>query len=88
MGSILATEEHKRMQGRTDSERLVAIETTVRRIDLNLFGADGNEGKLGSLDSRVSKLENWRWWVMGIAVGSGAIIGGLVGKVLAAVGHP
>jgi hypothetical protein len=77
------------MQGKTDSERLVAIETTVRRIDLNLFGADGNEGKLGIFDKRITKLENWRWWVMGVAVGAGGIIGGLIGKAIAVVGvHP
>lgn len=67
---------------KTDSERIAVIETTVTDIKQRLFG-NGQPGELDHLHTRVSsvgnrvaKLENWRWWVVGIAVGLGVALGG------------
>ncbi len=70
---------------RSDSERLMAIETTVRDIKARLFGDDGEGGRLGSYEERITKLENWRWWVVGIAVGLGMAVGGAGKQLLAAI---
>lgn len=66
---------------RTDTERLVAIETTVNDIKLRLLG-NGQPGEIDKLHARINgigkrvmKLENWRWWVVGIAVGLGVAMG-------------
>ncbi len=56
---------------RTDSERLAVIESIVMRMDRRLFGRDGDMGEVDRLDVRVTALENWRWWLVGIAVGMG-----------------
>lgn len=66
----------------TDSERLAVIERVVTLLSDRLVGTDGNGGELDSLHRRVGKLENWRWWVVGIAVGLGIALGG-VGKAIA-----
>lgn len=80
------------MNQRSDSERLAVIESTVERIDLNLFGPDGQGGifstldrRLNSVDRRVSKLENWRSWVIGVSMGVGVVLGGLIQKFLTAL---
>lgn len=69
----------------TDSDRLAVIESIVTRMDLHLFGDDGQGGKLNSFENRITKLENWRWWVVGIAVGLGMALGGVGQKLIAAV---
>jgi len=66
---------------KTDSERLAVIEETVVDMKKRLFG-NGQPGELSSVKSRLSKLENWRWWVMGIAVGCGVVVGG-AGRAIA-----
>ncbi len=63
------------LDGRTDSQKLAVIEDAVARIELRLFGRDGNRGIVDELDIRITKLENWRWWVVGIAIGLGAASG-------------
>lgn len=63
------------MDPRSDSERLAIIETTITILSHRLLGDDGNGGELDSLHKRVSRLENWRWWVVGIGIGAGAVIG-------------
>lgn len=65
-----------------DSERLAVIESIVTNLSHRLIGMDGNGGELDSLHRRIGKLENWRWWVVGIAVGLGVALGG-AGKALA-----
>ena len=70
------------MHSPTDSERLAVIESTVGRIEKRLFGTDGDRGEIGHLDYRITKLENWRWWVVGIAVGLGVAVGG-AGRAIA-----
>ena len=79
------------MDARTDGERLAVIESIVVKLEPRLFGGDGEGGafarlekRLMGLDKRVTKLENWRWWVMGIAVGVGFVLGGWVQKAIAA----
>lgn len=67
-----------------DSDRLTRIETTLNLLSSRLLGNDGNGGELDSLHRRVGKLENWRWWVVGIAVGLGVAVGG-AGKALMTV---
>lgn len=70
---------------RTDGERLAVIETTVLDIKVRLFGGDGQAGELSSLRDRVAKLENWRWYVVGIGVGAGVTIGWIAKSALASV---
>jgi hypothetical protein len=65
----------------TDSERLAVIEETVKEIKKRLFGEDIDEGEIGHIKARITRLENWRWWVVGIAVGLGVTVGGF-GKSL------
>lgn len=67
---------------RTDSERIAVIESVCISLRDRLVGAEGNGGELLSLHKRISKLENWRWWVMGIAVACGILVGG-AGKSIA-----
>jgi len=69
------------MPPRTDSERIAVIEEVVMRMDRRLFGRDGDMGEIQHLDSRITKLENWRWWVVGMALGLGFAAGGF-GKQL------
>lgn len=63
------------MADRTDSQKLAVVEETVVRMEHRLFGRDGDRGVINELDIRITKLENWRWWVVGIAVGLGAASG-------------
>lgn len=70
---------------RSDSERLAVIEAILKSINLRLFGRDGDGGVIEHLDKRVAKLENWRWWVIGIAIGAGAATGGLASHVIEAI---
>jgi anti-sigma-K factor RskA len=62
-------------------DRLAALESSVHvltevvsRVEHRLFG-NGQPGELSALKSRITKLENWRWYVCGIAVGLGAFAG-------------
>lgn len=34
------------------------------------------------IEKRVRTLENWRWWLMGVGIGSGACLGILIDKFL------
>ena len=79
------------MPPRTDSERIAVIEEIVvrmekstERFERRLFGnSDSGElGEINHLDARITKLENWRWWVVGIAVGLGFTAGGFGHKVI------
>ena len=70
----------------SDSNKLAVIESIVIRMDRRLFGVDGSMGEMDHLDARVTKLENWRWWLIGIGIGIG--VGGGLGlsKMLEAFG--
>lgn len=66
---------------RSDHDRLILIEGVVTSMHQNLFG-NGQPGALKDIASsiervsgRVSNLENWRWWVLGIVAGAGGMIG-------------
>lgn len=66
---------------RSDSQKLASIEALLESMDHRLFGngqpgeIDRLHGKIGKVDARVTKLENWRWWVVGIGVGLGVATG-------------
>lgn len=72
------------MPPRTDSERIAVIEEVILRMEKSnarfehrLFGRDGEEmGEINHLDARITRLENWRWWLLGLAVGIGIVAGG------------
>lgn len=73
---------------RTDSEQITAIaaevaviKSTVISLDKRLFG-NGQPGHIESIYKRLAKLENWRWWVVGVAVGAGMFAGGVGHKLL------
>ena len=82
------------MPPRTDSERIAVIEEIVVRLEKSterferrLFGnSDSGElGEINHLDARITKLENWRWWVVGIAVGLGFAGGGTIMHIIESV---
>lgn len=53
----------------------VAVLTAqVESLDHRLFG-NGQPGIIDGMFKRIGKLENWRWYVMGVAVGLGGVIG-------------
>lgn len=59
------------------------MEKSSERFERRLFGRDGEEmGEINHLDARITKLENWRLWVVGIAVGLGFIAGGFGHKIV------
>lgn len=74
-------------EGESD-RRLAVIETTVIEIKHRLLG-NGQPGEIQLIHERVnghgrrlSKLENWRWWVVGIAVGLGFAGGGTIMHII------
>lgn len=71
------------MNEKTDSERLAVIEEVVTRTDHRLFG-NGQPGEISSIKGRIAKLENWRWWVVGVAVGLGIALGGSIRPIVEA----
>jgi hypothetical protein len=79
------------MSNRTDSERIASIETSVVNIEKRLFG-NGQPGDIGMIHERITlqgkriaKLENWRWWVVGVAVGAGVVGGAGLHKIVEAI---
>jgi hypothetical protein len=58
------------------AERLSAIETLLHSI-----AGNGQPGRLTTLESKVSRLIEWKYWLMGAAAGLG-IAGGLIERVL------
>ena len=77
-------------EGESD-RRLAVIETTVLEIKHRLLG-NGQPGEIQLIHERVngqgrrlSKLENWRWWVVGIAVGLGFAGGGTIMHIIESV---
>ncbi len=64
---------------RTDSERIAIIETVALRLELRLLGSDGEGGIVERLDQRISSLEQWRWWLVGLTLGSG--VAGVAGML-------
>jgi hypothetical protein len=36
--------------------------------------SNGQPGRVGLLERAVEELKRWRWWVVGAAAGSGAVI--------------
>lgn len=73
------------------SEQIMALDSKHDRMDRRIFG-NGQPGEFGvvharldrirhevsTIDDRVDKLENWRWYVMGASAGFGAI-GAMIG---------
>ena len=57
-----------------DSKQLAVLVEVVTRREHRLFG-NGKEGVIDEHAGRISKLENWRFWVVGIAVGAGMVLG-------------
>lgn len=49
------------------------IRQTVERMDMRLFG-NGQKGEISGMKARILHLENWRYWVVGIAVGVGSLM--------------
>lgn len=70
---------------RTDNERLAVIEDRVDMIYKNLFGADGEQGKLGAYNHRITKLENWRFYMLGTIAVSSAIFGSQAKEILSKI---
>ena len=69
------------MPERTDSERIAVTEAIVLELKHNLLG-NGNPGqvhllheRVNTISKRVGSLENWKWWITGISLGVGTILG-------------
>ena len=70
---------------RTDSERLAVVETIVKDLHHTLLG-NGQPGKIEQHERRIAKLENWRWWVLGILFGLGVALGAGGQHIIEAMG--
>lgn len=64
----------------TDSQRLAVIERIVTDMRDRLFGDDVDEGEIGHLKARVAKLEQWRWWIVGVA--AAPAVGGVIAALV------
>jgi hypothetical protein len=54
---------------RETGERVTALET-----EMHSLAGNGQPGRVSSLETAVSKLSQWRWWVVGAAAGSGGVV--------------
>jgi len=54
---------------RDTGERITALEKDVHGLCGN-----GQPGRLAVLEAAVSKLSQWRWWLVGCAAGGGGVI--------------
>jgi hypothetical protein len=54
---------------RDTGERVSALET-----DMHSIVGNGNPGRLALVETAVRKLMEWRWWLVGCAAGSSAVI--------------
>jgi hypothetical protein len=61
-------------QGKSDRDLLVEIVVTLNRL------VDDREQDYKSLEPRVRALENFRWWILGVA-GTLSFLGGIVGHI-------
>jgi hypothetical protein len=66
---ILAELKGLRDDTKSNGERLARLETQM----YSLVG-NGQPGRIGLLERAVEELKRWRWWVVGAAAGSGAVI--------------
>jgi hypothetical protein len=83
----------------TADEELRAVSITVARIegklDRLLAASDDHETRIRVLeshgtarhDARLGSLEQWRWTVVGVALGAGAAAGGLASTIGSAIGR-
>lgn len=70
----------------TDHDLLIRISEQINGLDVR-FGAldtrlDRLDARLDAIVGRVVKLENWRWYVIGVSSASGMLIGYYVGTLL------
>jgi hypothetical protein len=54
---------------RDTGERVSALET-----DMHALVGNGNPGRVALIEIAVSKLSQWRWWLVGAAAGGGGVI--------------
>lgn len=66
---ILAELKELREDSKANGERLARVETQM----YSLVG-NGQPGRIALLERAVESLSRWRWWVVGAAAGSGAVI--------------
>ena len=57
--------EHARATG----ERLATLEAAVKEI-----AGNGKPGRLGQLEERVESLSAWRYKIVGLSIGAGAVV--------------
>ena len=57
------------------SQRQALGEQMFNARVVELFGGDGERGKIGDLRQRVRALENWRIWLVGVASAIGTGVG-------------
>lgn len=54
---------------RATGERLASLENSM-----HFLCGNGQPGKIADIEGDVKKLQQWRWYVVGISVGAGAVI--------------
>ena len=63
---------------RIDRDKIIVLDTKVDAILKKLDGLENNFiRRLESVEIRVDRLENWRWWILG-ATGMISIVAGLL----------
>jgi|GEM_PF-5432008 len=63
---------------RDTAGRVSSLETDVRSLVGN-----GQPGRVALLERAVSKLSQWRWWLVGCAAGSSGVISAIAWVIVA-----
>jgi hypothetical protein len=69
LGELRALRSEFNNYARDTGERVSSLET-----DMHALVGNGNPGRVALLEIAVSKLSQWRWWVVGAAAGGGGVI--------------
>lgn len=57
------------------------LERKMHQFELQLVRVEENAPAVKDLSERVAKLENWRWFIIGLSTAAGAVAG-ILGKLL------
>ena len=69
MAELQAFRADYNTNARENGERLSALETEVRTLTGN-----GQPGRIARLEEDVDRLKAFRWWIVGLSAGVGAIV--------------
>jgi hypothetical protein len=69
LGELRALRSDFNSYARDTGERVSVLET-----DMHTLVGNGNPGRVSLLEAAVSKLSQWRWWLVGVAAGSSGVV--------------